>query len=145
MVRNKSYQIFNENAHSGILLLCDHATNAIPQSVSKTSLGLTQEELESHIAFDIGALATAKKIAYNLNSTLISSSFSRLVIDPNRSRQDPTLIMQLYDESLIAGNINLNKRQIQNRIINFYDPYHQKIKNHIAEKRNFKSSLILFM
>ena len=143
MIQNESYQIFNEDKHTGILLLCDHATNLIPQSVSSNSLGLTQKDLESHIAYDIGALDTAKKIAKNTDSTLISSCFSRLVIDPNRSVHDPTLIMQLYDESLITGNLNLSKKQIQNRIINFYNPYHQKIKDFVKEKKSFNTSLII--
>jgi len=143
MAQNESYQIFNDNNKSGILILCDHATNVIPQSVSKNSLGLSQEELASHIAYDIGALETSKKIARNLDSTLISSRFSRLVVDPNRSQQDPTLIMKLYDESLITGNLNLDKAQIQKRMCDFYYPYHKRIKKFITEKKKSNSCLLI--
>ena len=54
----QTYQIFNQNCNSKFLLLCDHATNRVPNSVSETNLGLTSHELERHIAYDIGAKET---------------------------------------------------------------------------------------
>ena len=38
---------------SGILILCDHASNAVPPDLG--DLGLPEAEFERHIAYDIGA------------------------------------------------------------------------------------------
>ena len=57
-----------------------------------------------HIAYDIGAMGTALALGEALNAPVICSNFSRLVIDPNRGADDPTLIPQLYDGTIIAGN-----------------------------------------
>ena len=38
---------------SGALIICDHASNAIPPAYG--TLGLPREALDRHIAYDIGA------------------------------------------------------------------------------------------
>ena len=100
-----SYQIINQNYNSNLLILCDHATNRIPKTVSERGLGLDDSDLKRHIAYDLGAKKIAGLISKNLNATMICTNFSRLVIDPNRSEKDPTLIMQLYDGIIISENI----------------------------------------
>ena len=49
---------------TGLLLLCDHATNAIPEELE--GLGLPPAQLERHIAFDIGAAAMTRAMAARL-------------------------------------------------------------------------------
>jgi predicted N-formylglutamate amidohydrolase len=120
--------------------LCDHATNKIPDSVSKTNLGLTSSELRRHIAYDIGAKETAIQLATEINAPLIYTDYSRLVIDPNRSKHDPTSIMQIYDGSIIPGNLRLSKAQIKYRREQFYNPYHAAIKKKLKEKKGKKIS-----
>ena len=131
---NLNYQLFNQNCNSKFLILCDHATNRIPEHISKTQLGLTDEQLEQHIAFDLGAKGTAIELSKNLSAPLITSNFSRLVIDPNRSTKDPTSVMQIYDGIIIRGNLNLSKTQLNCRRKNFYDPYHKEISSFIENK-----------
>ena len=79
------------------LITCDHATNIVPETIAGGDLGLDPAEMARHIAYDIGALGVARALGKALNSTVISSNFSRLVIDPNRGTDDPTLLMKLYD------------------------------------------------
>ena len=133
-----NYQIFNQNCNSKFLLLCDHASNRIPDSVSKTHLGLTNSERRRHIAYDIGAKETAIQLANEINAPLIYTDYSRLVIDPNRSKRDPTSIMQIYDGSIIPGNLRLSKAQIKYRCEQFYDPYHDAIKKKLKEQKEKK-------
>ena len=45
-------------------------------------------------------------LARLLDAPAVLSTFSRLVIDPNRGEDDPTLLMRLYDGSVIPGNRN---------------------------------------
>ena len=79
-----NYQIYNKNCNSKFLLLCDHATNHIPNSISKRRLGLTKEQLRSHIAYDIGAKETALRISNNLNSPLLKTSELKIFLNTGR-------------------------------------------------------------
>ena len=49
---------------TGVLLLCDHATNAIPTELNL--LGLPPQQLERHIAYDIGAAEMTRAMAQAL-------------------------------------------------------------------------------
>src|SRR4051812_47735609 len=43
---------------SGVLILCDHASNAVPEDLG--DLGLPETEFRRHIAYDIGAAAVTR-------------------------------------------------------------------------------------
>ncbi|MEM9853177.1 MAG: N-formylglutamate amidohydrolase [Pseudomonadota bacterium] len=103
------------------IITCDHATARVPPEIG--TLGLPQADMERHIAYDIGARGVARALGERLNAPVISSNFSRLVIDPNRGLDDPTLIMQLYDGSIIPGNRALGVKARQDRIDRYYRPY----------------------
>jgi predicted N-formylglutamate amidohydrolase len=77
------------------IITCDHATNVVPDFVAGGTLGLPATDMMRHIAYDIGAMGTALALGAALNAPVVCSNFSRLVIDPNRGADDPTLIPQL--------------------------------------------------
>jgi predicted N-formylglutamate amidohydrolase len=106
---------------SGALILCDHASSAVPPELG--DLGVPAAEFRRHIAYDIGAAAVARALAAHLNAPAILTRFSRLVIDPNRGRDDPTLVMRLSDGAVVPGNARVDEAEIQRRIARFYDPY----------------------
>jgi len=116
------------------LILCDHASNYIPPELD--GLGLAPSELERHIAYDPGALPVASRIADSLGCPLVASQFSRLLIDPNRGLEDPTLVMKLSDGAIIPCNARVDpfqdKAQWQARVAQFYTPYNQAIEAAIA-------------
>jgi predicted N-formylglutamate amidohydrolase len=106
---------------SGALVLCDHASHAVPPELG--DLGLPAAEFQRHIAYDIGAAAVTRALARHLNAPAILTRFSRLVIDPNRGRDDPTLVMRLSDGAVVPGNARVDEAEVQRRIARFYDPY----------------------
>jgi len=120
-----SYRSIEGDARTGLLILCDHAENTIPPAFDR--LGLKEEDLHRHIAFDLGAAAVAEQLAKRLGAPAILSCFSRLLIDPNRGLDDPTLIMQVADGLIVPGNVGLDAAAIQARLATFYTPYHQAI------------------
>lgn len=79
------------------LVTCDHASNRVPKWVAGGDLGIPAADMGRHIAWDVGAAGVARALGRLLDSPVILSDFSRLVIDPNRGEDDPTLVMQLYD------------------------------------------------
>lgn len=110
---------------AGIILLADHARNAIPPTHGL--LGLDGAEFERHIAYDIGVEDVTRGIAAKLGIPAVMCGFSRLLIDPNRGEDDPTLIRQLYDGSVITGNYPLDAAEREWRLDRWYRPYHAAV------------------
>ena len=119
-----AYEIIGAKRPGRWLITCDHASNHIPNSVGLGSLGISAADMSRHIAYDPGAAGLATALSEQLNSPAILSQFSRLVIDPNRGEDDPTLIMQLYDGTIIPANRNIDPTETQRRLNNFHRPYH---------------------
>mgnify|MGYP000137233334 CR=1 FL=1 len=82
------------------LITCDHASNLVPDWVCGGDLGIAPADMARHIAYDLGAAGVARALGEILNGPVICTNFSRLVIDPNRGEDDPTLIMRLYDGTM---------------------------------------------
>jgi predicted N-formylglutamate amidohydrolase len=125
------FEVLAGNRDRRLLILCDHASNALPPEYEL--LGLPEAEFERHIAYDIGADAVVRGMAESLGATAILSGFSRLLIDPNRGPDDPTLVMRLSDGSLIPGNARIGAEEIAERMKKFYAPYHAAITGFIDE------------
>ncbi|SMX23010.1 N-formylglutamate amidohydrolase [Boseongicola aestuarii] len=121
------YHVLGGDRASRWLIVCDHARNRVPDWVNGGDLGIAAEDMQRHIAFDIGAAGVAKRLAELLGAPAILSNFSRLVIDPNRGEDDPTLVMQLYDGTLIAGNRGISQASINERLERCYRPYHEAV------------------
>jgi predicted N-formylglutamate amidohydrolase len=124
-----SYEVIPGRRDAGLLLLCDHAVNAIPREYG--SLGMPADQLERHIAYDIGAATVTRHVARMLSVPAISTRFSRLLIDPNRGLDDPTLIMRISDGAVVPGNRHLDATERDRRVSRFYGPYHLRIDNMI--------------
>lgn len=114
------------NRATGVLILCDHASNALPPEYG--TLGLDPRQLERHIGYDIGAAAVTHGLARRLGAPALLTTFSRLLIDPNRGDDDPTLIMRLSDGAVVPANARHTRAEREARIARFHRPYHQAIK-----------------
>jgi predicted N-formylglutamate amidohydrolase len=112
-----------------LLVLVDHASNRVPAEFE--SLGLPAAQLARHIGWDIGALATAEVLAEALDGTLIRTTTSRLVIDPNRGEDDPTLVMRLADGAVVRGNAGVDAAEVARRLALWHRPYHAAIEAEI--------------
>jgi predicted N-formylglutamate amidohydrolase len=110
---------------AGVILLCDHAENTLPAAYG--TLGLPVDELQRHIAYDIGARAVTEHLAARLGAPAVLTRVSRLLIDCNRGDDDPTLIMRLSDGAIVPGNRVLTAAEREQRITRFYRPYHAAI------------------
>src|SRR5256885_14755840 len=75
-------EILGSNGKSVFVLTADHAGCAIPRRLG--TLGLTPEELETHIAWDIGIGGVGRFLSAALDAPLVLQRYSRLVIDCNR-------------------------------------------------------------
>jgi predicted N-formylglutamate amidohydrolase len=124
MTEHPAYRITGATRPARWLLTVDHATNTVPDWVGGGSLGIAPEDMARHIAYDVGALGLAGRLAERLDAPMIASDFSRLVIDPNRGEDDPTLVMKLYDGTIIPANRGVDAAEVEHRLTRLYRPYH---------------------
>jgi predicted N-formylglutamate amidohydrolase len=109
----------------GVLFLCDHASPALPQAYG--DLGLTPDHFTRHIAYDIGAAALTERLAARFHAPALFTTYSRLLIDPNRGADDPTLVMRISDRALIPGNARIDEAEIERRKRFYWQPYRDAI------------------
>lgn len=120
----KPFHIHHADRASRWLVTCDHATNRVPPCIGGGSLGIAPADMERHIAYDVGAAGLGRHLADRLGAPAILSDFSRLVIDPNRGEDDPTLVMKLYDGTVIPANRHVDAGETERRLNAFHRPYH---------------------
>ena len=113
-------EILSGDPACGLVIACDHASNHVPPDID---LGVPPSEFGRHIAYDIGAAAVTRLLAARLNAPAILTNFSRLIIDPNRGRDDPTLVMRLSDGAIVPGNARIDEAGKRDRIARFYAPF----------------------
>lgn len=121
------FHILNADAPSPWVLTCDHASNHVPACINGGDLGLPAEDMARHIAYDVGAAGVTRALSDLLDAPAILSDFSRLVIDPNRGEDDPTLLMRLYDGSIIPANRHADAAEKARRLDLFHRPYHDAL------------------
>ena len=121
--------IASAESGSGLIFLCDHASNRLPEEYG--TLGLDIALMATHIASDIGAAAVTRALAARFGAPAVLARWSRLLIDLNRGEDDPTLVMKLSDGSIIPGNRVVGGDELADRIARFHAPYHARIAEEI--------------
>lgn len=120
-----------------ILVFADHASNRVPEPLG--DLGLSAAALNTHIAWDIGAAELARRLAQQLFGKLVLCEFSRLLIDPNRDPAQSDSIPLRSDGQEIPANKGLSVAQKEQRIQQWFAPYHQLLDTQackLAENEN---------
>ncbi len=98
-------------------------THATPCRHPLAISGWRANLLERHIAYDIGAEEVTRRLAGLTGAGAALAGFSRLLIDPNRGEDDPTLVMRLSDGAVIPGNARIDQDEISRRIETYWRPY----------------------
>ena len=124
--------VANPDGRASVVIVCDHAGQAVPEKLGK--LGVSDETLERHIAYDIGARAVAEYLSERLDAPAVIGGYSRLVIDINRPVDDFTSIREISDGDIVPGNRNISKADRLSRQEEIYWPYHQQVAMSIASR-----------
>ena len=124
------FELIEGDRSKGMVLLADHAGRELPAEYG--DLGLPAAEFERHIAYDIGVAGVTRELARLLGVPAVMARFSRLLIDANRGEDDPTLIRQLYDGTIVPANYPLDEDERERRLERYYRPYHDAAGSLIA-------------
>jgi len=125
--------ILNPTSDRGVLLIADHAGNAVPHSMK--GLGLDAEDLIRHIAWDPGAADVAAGLAQKWHATAVLAAYSRLIVDPNRPLGDASSMPEVSDGTTVPANQNLSAEERRRRADLFYFPYHMAVETQLARLR----------
>jgi predicted N-formylglutamate amidohydrolase len=114
-----------------MVVVCDHARNSMPRSLG--TLGLAENHLTDHIAWDIGAEGVARGLAERLEAPLVLGGYSRLVVDLNRAKSDVSAIPPISDGVLVPGNLSLDEVSRRERFAVLHDAYHAAVDRVLEE------------
>lgn len=107
------------------VLTADHAGRRLPRRLGR--LGLTAADLDRHIAWDIGIAAVTELLSELLDAPAVLQTYSRLVIDCNRTPGMPTSIPLVSEATEIPGNQSLSTAEADARRTAIFEPYHAAI------------------
>ncbi|CUW40177.1 conserved protein of unknown function(containing N-formylglutamate amidohydrolase domain,25-233;containing Cell wall hydrolase/autolysin, catalytic domain15-253;) [Magnetospirillum sp. XM-1] len=125
-----AFHTVDGRADARALVVCDHASAAIPASLG--DLGVGKAERISHVAWDIGAARVAALVAEALGCPAVLAGISRLVIDCNRQPGDPSSIPARTCGVRVPGNEAVDEAEADNRARSWFWPYHTEIGDRIA-------------
>ena len=115
---------------SSVVIICEHASPFIPEVFD--NLGVAEEALRSHVAWDPGALALAEAMAARLEATLIASKTSRLVYDCNRPPEAVDAMPARSEVVDVPQNVDLTTAQKNHRVKTYYEPFRSAVDQVVA-------------
>lgn len=124
-------EIANPAGRAPVLILADHSGREIPDELDR--LGLSDDLLERHIAYDIGVAVLARRLAELLDAPAILDHCSRLVIDPNRRPGSPSSIPPVSDNCVVPGNQDVTRDEAERRIRRYFLPYHRTVARRLGQ------------
>ena len=127
-------EVLRAGAPSPFFLTCEHAGNVFPRRLG--TLGLGPADLERHITYDIGAAAVARQLSQRLDAHLVLQTYSRLVVDCNRSPDAADFIATVSEDTQIPGNSEVTEQQAKARADEIFHPYHDAIAAALDERES---------
>lgn len=104
-----------------VVVTCEHASNRIPRAYG--GLGLPARVLQTHIAWDRGALEVARAVARRLGCPLHAGRWSRLLIDLNRNPGHRKLAARESFGIVVPGNRDVTPAEMKARLRRYHRPY----------------------
>ncbi|WP_112322196.1 N-formylglutamate amidohydrolase [Oceanibium sediminis] len=128
------FEVSNPDGGSPVVLICEHASNRMPAKLN--TLGLSEDQLSSHVAWDPGALDLARALSAALDAPLVAARFSRLVYDCNRPPEAESAMPADTEVCPIPGNAALSEGERDARAEEIYAPFHAAVAGAVAAKKD---------
>ena len=128
---NDPWVILGQPVSGGILVVCDHASNHVPEEVE---LGIDPGLLSRHIAYDIGVTGVATFLVELSGCAAFLATNSRLVADLNRYAEDASAIPAASDGVDIPGN-HIDAVERRERLDRYFHPYHAHLEDLLHHHR----------
>lgn len=126
-------EVVNPGGAGAVVLVCEHASHFIPARFE--GLGISADVARSHVAWDPGADAIARAMAYLLDAVLVRSTVSRLVYDCNRPPEAPDAMPEKSEVHEIPGNVGLSEIERASRTREYYLPFRTLLKTTLQARQ----------
>ena len=133
LLKQASVEVLDGDVSSSFMLVCEHASNHIPASYS--NLGLADNLLDSHIAWDPGAAIVTRRLSEKLAAPALLGGASRLLYDCNRPTDAADAIPARSEIFEIPGNQEMSDSDRNARIDLFYRPFHAALERALDNHR----------
>ncbi|MFV2051790.1 N-formylglutamate amidohydrolase [Aliiroseovarius sp. YM-037] len=126
-------ELVNPNGAGPVVLICEHASNAIPAELD--GLGLDEDARASHIAWDPGARELSIMLSEALDAPLVCGCVSRLVYDCNRPPDASSAMPETSEATNIPGNLGMSPADRVNRIASVYEPFCDAVQQVLSARK----------
>ena len=134
-------EVQRRDGPSPFFIVCDHAGRRVPRALK--SLGLSEEQLSRHIAWDLGAVEVASRLGELLGAHTVWQRYSRLVIDCNRPLGASDSIVARSEITDIPGNRQVAPDAAEARAEEIFRPYHDEIRRALDAREAARRPTIL--
>ena len=131
----------NAGGASPFLLTSDHYGRVLPRALG--DLGVAENELTRHIAWDIGIAGVAEQLSEMLDAHLVAQRYSRLVIDCNRPPGAVSSIPVMSEATSVPRNEGISEQEREARRREIFEPYHHRINAAIDGRAHSKRPTVL--
>ena len=125
LVDGPPVSVANAAVRGSVVLVCEHASNFVPSRLRGQHA--SDEVLQSHAGWDLGALEVATRLSLKLNAPLVAATMSRLVYDLNRPPESPDAIRTISEVHDVPGNVGLSSAERAQRAAAFHNPFHETL------------------
>jgi predicted N-formylglutamate amidohydrolase len=139
--RYDSHEVYGFPGQGPFLLTCEHASNRVPAPLRTTASD--RDWLQTHWGWDIGARMVTREIVRQTGSTGVFARFSRLVCDPNRAPNTPTLIRCAVEGAVLSFNDNLTIEEVDRRLELYHAPYHAALDRAVSLRQDQPGDMML--
>ena len=139
--RYDSHEVYGFPGQGPFLMTCEHASNRVPAPLRTTASD--RDWLKTHWGWDIGARTVTREIIRQTGSTGVFARFSRLVCDPNRAPNTPTLIRCAVEGDVLSFNDDLTIEEVDRRLEQYHAPYHAALDRAVAQRQDQPGDMML--
>lgn len=133
-------ELIGGHRRGSVVLTCEHGGREMPDALRH---GAPPEyEMARHIAWDLGAEATARQMAHTLEAPLVIQRYSRLVIDCNRPRHAPDLTPAQSDGTEIPFNSMIGEIGLEARWQAIHAPFHHALAGLLDDRAARPTALV---
>lgn len=138
---HNAYEAWIPRDTSPAFLTCDHASARLPAPLRWPAQDL--DWVGTHWSYDLGARALADALSQRLSAPLVSSRFTRLLVDPNREPTQDSFIVRQIQTTPLKLNSNLAPEQLEWRRDALHTAYHRAIDQALTQHKKKHSEPLL--
>ncbi len=114
-----------------VVIVCEHASHHIPSAYN--NLGLSEEALTSHIAWDPGAALVSEHLSRLFDAPFVRGEVSRLIYDCNRPPEEESAMPAKSEVFEVPGNAGIDQAERDRRTVAVYIPFTRCVEEVMAK------------